>query len=196
MKALLFISILLVNSASASELGDKLFKHLCNGELQRRKVEVSWTAKVDSFAGQRLDIAQEKQAKQREEIAKDANQKFAHVERRFEPRNVQEFIDSGKLEVADLSTFLGSEFVLMIPQREHADQYAEACLPQYGENQFLGYRDGKPVLSALMNNQAAIWGCYAMKNTEVLEEGEKFTARLNLAGFCKYARSADSFLSK
>jgi hypothetical protein len=166
MNRLLFTLILLVNSASASDLNEKLFDHLCNGGLQRRKLETSWVSKVDTFAGERLDIVQEKQEAQRKEFRTDAEQKW------------------GKRG-------------MMVPQREHIDTYAESCLPQFdNDSEFLGYREGNPVISTLFKNQGQIWGCYAMKNTQVLQEDEKFTARLDLNRFCKYARPADSFLSK
>jgi hypothetical protein len=74
MNRLLFTLILLVNSASASDLNEKLFDHLCNGGLQRRKLETSWVSKVDTFAGERLDIVQEKQEAQRKEFRADAEQ--------------------------------------------------------------------------------------------------------------------------
>jgi hypothetical protein len=99
--------------------------------------------------------------------------------------------------VENLVTFLANEYVMMVPQREHIDTYAESCLPQFdNDSEFLGYREGNPVISTLFKNQGQIWGCYAMKNTQVLQEDEKFTARLDLNRFCKYARPADSFLSK
>lgn len=191
-----FILILLANSAMASDLDDRLMKHLCNGSAQRRKVEVSWVAKPDSQAGQRLDIAQEKIAEQQKQIRAAANSKFASVSDRYYPEKIEDFVKGGPLDETNLSTYLANQFILMIPQKLHADEYAEECLPQYGENQFLGYRNGKPVMSALDQNKVAIWGCYALKHTTVLDSEGMFTARLDLGAFCKYARPADSFLAK
>lgn len=193
----LFTLILLANVASASDLDDRLFKHLCNGSQQRVKLESSWVSKPSSQAGQRLDIAQEKAIAEQELFQKQAREKFASRSNRYTDEGVQDYLNNKEFDLTNLVTYLANEFVLMIPQNLHADTYAEGCLGQYGEaNQFLGYRDGQPVLSALMDNRAAIWSCYALKNTQVLASGEKFTSRIDLNTFCKYARPADSFLAK
>jgi hypothetical protein len=133
-----------------------------------------------------------KQNAERAEFQREAKEKFGRLNQRYYPEQIKEYINGGQLDVGNLATYLASEFVLLIPQNQHDRFYDEACLPQYGdaESQFLGYRMGEPVISTLLKNRSAIWGCYAMKNTKVLQEEERFTARLDLNGFCHFARDA------
>jgi hypothetical protein len=192
----LFILILLADSAGASELNEKVFDFLCKGGLQRRKLETSWVSKVDSFSGERLDIVQEKQAAQRTEFRTEADQKWGKRASGYSPDQVKEYIEGGKLDVENLVTYLANEYILMVPQRSHIDVYAESCLPQYdNDSEFLGYRDGQPVMATLFKNQGHIFGCMAMKNTTVLQDGDKYTARLDLTSFCRWARPASAFFS-
>jgi hypothetical protein len=186
-----------MTSDQESALRTQTFDFLCKGGQQRRKIEASWTAKVDSFAGEPLDQVMEKQAAQRAEFQRDAKAKFGRLNRRYDLDQVKSYIGGGKLDEANLATYLANEFVLMVPQRQHIDIYEEGCLPQYADNnQFLGYMDGQPVISTLLKNRNSIWGCYAMKNTRVLQNDDRFTTRLDLNGFCKYARPADSLVAR
>lgn len=148
---------------------------LCNKGLQKSKVETSWVTKVGVGPGLDLDTAVKKLDSNRARARQEAQSKFVDFP-------------------------LVDDYVLMVPQELHGATYAEECLPQYGPNRFLGYWEGKPVVSALVQNQRAIWACYAAKNTlvqAVEEPGQiRFTARLDLNAFCKYARPLSDLLSK